>query len=325
MAAFEEYIYFIIKNQNNLTKKESNKVKSIDFKDLQGGVNKKFDPYRGYVITMKDSGRSDYDKESSVKNILNNSTYIPKFLAERGIQKEYFNSFISFQNELDEDVGELYGRQKEDFRKVSLYEDMITKGYNEIIERQQLFSCIHQLLFIHFILFINGIKHGDMHMKNIKWIKFNYGNQAFFNIKAFDFGHAILDCKGVYGGQRYADLDYLFKRSSQKKACFTTNKHNFRIVGFFEGISRKLDYSNETNQDRMEKHFPLHHLLTNHNVNNLRRFSKENAVKFLEIEGNFLEKNLRRINNKNINNQEACEAVLKEFISTSERIVNQLR
>ena len=48
-----------------------------------------------------------------------------------------------------------------------------------INEKELLFSCIYQLLFIHFILFINRIKHGDMHMKNIKLMKSSNQDHTF--------------------------------------------------------------------------------------------------------------------------------------------------
>lgn len=65
----------------------------------------------------------------------------------------------------------------------------------------------------------------------------------FLNIKAFDFGHLVINCSGLHGGQRYADIHYLFKQKSQKKSLLNTNTNNLRIVGFFESYSRKKPIS----------------------------------------------------------------------------------
>ena len=75
----------------------------------------------------------------------------------------------------------------------------------------------------------------------------------------------------------------------------------------------------------MEKHFPLHHLLTNHQVPNLRKIHKNIAIDFLNREGDRLERNLREIKDKNITNEYSCNLVLKEFAASSERVVGILR
>lgn len=313
MVSFYEYIQHVI-DSNKVLKEKNLDKKKLNLKDLSGGVNKKFDPSMGRVITMKNNARSDYEKEDRVKKVLEENDYTPSFL--KSLDKPYYYYFISFQNSLDDsdDVEELYGRERVDFRRVSIYENMNPSGYLYINQRQQLFSCIHQLMFIHFILFVNRIKHGDMHMKNIKWIKFHKNNKDFYSIKAFDFGHAEVNCGGIIGS-RYTDINYLFKLKSQKKF----------LVGFFEGKSRLKDYISGENQNRIEKHFPLHHLLTNHQVPSLKKMHKNIAIDFLNREGDRLERNLRKIKDKDITNQYSCNLVLKEFAASSERVVGMLR
>lgn len=313
MASFYEYIKHVV-DFNGMLKPKILDNRRLIFEDLSGGVNKKFDPSMGRVITMRNNARSDYTKEDSVKSVLENNCYTPSFL--KGVDKSYYEYFISFQNSLDDSdvVIDLHGRERADFRKVSIYQNMNSSGYLYINERQQLFSCIHQLMFIHFILFVNRIKHGDMHMKNIKWIKFNKNNKDYFSIKAFDFGHAAVNCSGVVGS-RYTDINYLFRLKSQKKS----------IIGYFEGRSRRQDYLGNRNPGRMEKHFPLHHFLTNHEVPSLRKRDKAEAIDILDREGVRLEQRLRRIENKDIGNRVTSERVLSEFAKASERLVDLLR
>ena len=90
----------------------------------------------------------------------------------------------------------------------------------------------------------------------------------------------VINCSGSHGGQRYADIRYLFKQKSQKKSLLTTNTNNLRIVGFFESYYRKKTYILGTDKDRMEKHFPLHHLLTRHNIQGLKKFKDVEAINF---------------------------------------------
>lgn len=74
----------------------------------------------------------------------------------------------------------------------------------------------------------------------------------------------------------------------------------------------------------MEKHFPLHHLLTRHNIQGLKKFKDVEAINFLKFQGDLLENKLRKIDNKDTNNNNACEKVLTEFKTTSENIARSL-
>ena len=86
-------------------------------------------------------------------------------------------------------------------------------------------------------------------------------------------------------------LYYLFTQESQKKALFSTNTDNLCIVGVFESYSRKKAYISGVDKDRMEKHFPLHPLLTKHSVEGLKKLNNTEAINFLKIQGVLLEKN----------------------------------
>ena len=74
----------------------------------------------------------------------------------------------------------------------------------------------------------------------------------------------------------------------------------------------------------MEKHFPLHHLLTRNNIQDLKKFKDVEAIYFLKFQGDLLENKLRKIDNKDTNNNNACEKVLTEFKTTSENIAGSL-
>ena len=49
-------------------------------------------------------------------------------------------------NKLDENytIQNLFGRERKDFRRVSIYEGMTNDNYININEKELLFSCIHQ-------------------------------------------------------------------------------------------------------------------------------------------------------------------------------------
>lgn len=325
---FEESIKNTLSNIRELERQTLHQAR-VSLRDLPGGANKKFNPQAGQTITTNKSARKDYINEDKARIKIRDFEYIPRFLSNSfipGGEDRYIDAFFSYQHEIESkdihqshrsnmqqsnrsNMQQSYGRQIEDIRNVSMYKGMITAGYKQITSKEQLFSCIHQLIFIHFILFMNRIKHGDMHMKNIKWIKYNLDGVDYFNIRAFDFGHAVFDCHGRHGGQRYDDLHYLFKRTSQK----------LFLAGAWEGRRRLRDLARGA--DKMEKHYPLHSLILKHNVPNLHRHSERDVIYRLQREGELLEKSLRSIQNKSPNSHDDCSNVLHFFIRTAERIV----
>ncbi len=233
-----------------------------------GGVHKKFSPEHGLVWAARDTGLSDFPKESAMQQRLGEWN-----LAHSDI--ELRDVFFSFQRELDEhdypDRGTELHQQRMRYRSVSIYNlrdlenspnhlpdrqpgktslnDYMPKlvefrreyhnnpGAMELL-RSAISHIIHQLVYIHYYMFKAGIQHGDLHMGNIKIILDNKGYPI---IKVFDFGKS----KNVTPGQgTMKDLEYF----CCKKA----------VSGFLETFKRNT-WRNDTDEAQL-KHYPLHRL-----------------------------------------------------------------
>jgi hypothetical protein len=310
---------------------EKGKIPDSKYSDAKGGVKKKFFPNQAIVVAGdKKTASGDYDKEDQV------------FARAGGIVKDP-NRYLSFQIELEDqdddnaritifrDVNREEGLgniRKNQMRRVSVYggfDDRGTRNNNQYYctlesfigsdqhnpSASELVSAIHQVIKIHEFLYLKKIKHGDMHMGNIKVIRVDEG----ILVKAFDFGKAKI--KAPEKNYTRDDLRYLIL----KKAIGSSSG----VVNHFETKSRE---KRGEDHDRQLKHYPLHKItkfLIQHydlpQVNNKEIFTK-NIHERIQLYGNQLLDNLQ---SARATGQPGYEAIqLNAIINMFELFSNQL-
>jgi hypothetical protein len=238
-----------------------------DSAPIIGGVHKKFSPEHGLVWAAKDTGMSDFPKETNMKGQLGNVN-----LASGHPIRDIF---FSFQNTLDlkeyPDRGPAPHQQNIRYRRVSVYgaldlasspnhlpnriagKTSLNDYMPKLVEYKRKYAddpnalrvlrsgishIIHQLVYIHYYMYKANIQHGDLHMGNIKIIIDNAGYPV---IKAFDFGKSKIARPGNGSTQ---DLQYFCCRTA--------------VSGFFETFKRNTWRSDDS--EKQMKHYPLHRL-----------------------------------------------------------------
>lgn len=119
---------------------------------------------------------------------------------------------------------------------------------------QNLWSCLHQVIAIHRILYLKRMTHGDMHMGNIKVIVVNRGVDRGVICKAFDFGK--YESSSDY---TRTDLRYLIDRTAVPRhlgnSSIETNKRRARWEQ--ERGNATIPRTQRTDW----KHYPLHRII----------------------------------------------------------------
>ena len=256
-----------------------------DVLPTNGGVHKAFDANRALVYAKTPSAMKDFSKEIQMKKALDSLELIQNGTKIRDI-------FFSFQNFVEN-----INANTDRYRRVSIYNsenlnktnyipkqnqsDPSLNGYYQILKNEIKYSfvfdtteryetlrnfvvqMIHQLVYIHYCMYIGEIQHVDLHMGNIKII---IDNNLFPIIKAFDFGKS----KNVNSSNdNLKDLNYFISRKA--------------VSGLFETIKRnKL---READSIEQMKHYPLHRLsclLLNHQKN---KFTEQEFIHYIEKMG----------------------------------------
>jgi len=245
---------------------EKGQIPTSRYVEARGGVKKKFFPDQAVVVAgdLK-TAIGDYAKEDQVFNRAGGGVLDP-------------HRYLSFQESLegqqgrdqDEDTRRLQlfqetnaaddhsGIRRTQMRRVSVYGGFSDRGtrinnqYYCTLEnfvredrhaptQAELVSAIHQIVAIHSFLYLKRIKHGDMHMGNIKVIRVDQG----VLLKAFDFGKAKV--KSLEKNYTRDDLRYLLF----KKAIGSSSG----VLNFFETKSRA---NRGEEHEKQLKHYPLH-------------------------------------------------------------------
>ncbi|MCP4181152.1 MAG: hypothetical protein GY756_25585 [bacterium] len=212
-----------------------------------GGKHKKFIKELGLVYATSNKGLLDFPKEDAFKESILQLSHDDNILPG----KIYF----SFQNELSkEELKDIEGpkqrHQPSRYRKVSIYEGNIHDLDKYILDlkkrcniqffflRKEIVRIVHQLVYIHYCMYMSRLMHGDLHMRNIKFFKDNNG---FPIIKAFDFGNSRVECNG---SDLFKDLKYFCNRQAVSGGCETFRRNYWR----------------SDSSKQQGKHYPLHRL-----------------------------------------------------------------
>ncbi|SIO93972.1 hypothetical protein [Vibrio spartinae] len=318
---YEEYVENINKINEELDalaiKSEYEYVKNLvkalsDKKGLPGGKHKAFDKSTGTVIPKTASGLADADREENCAKAL----------------KDYNDdNLFSFQSQVDEtifnDIKKSLGGEARNLKhpsRVSMYKfdkcNINMLGYKQ--ETASLFDfitymkgleksathgsaleiseqMIHQIIYIHEMLYRAKVKHGDAHLNNYKVIATSLGPK----IKLFDFGKAEVD---VTESNRYKDLKYLCSREAVSGSHETYWR---RVKGLWS----------ESNK----KHFPLHRIIQAHKGKS--KYGDYSAD--IEAAGNTAISALK--SNYKTNKNTTNDAVRDIFATLSDEIVNILK
>jgi len=265
----------------------------------RGGVKKKFFPRQGVVVAGdRNTATGDYRKEDDAYQRLVTETNQDQESTfqyasfqkkmdqdDRGVNDGRLRKFLA-TNRADSKANSVNLSQ---MRRVSIYGgiDPFLAGqatqYHTTLERfvndcliqgadpdQQpkeceLISCIHQVIKIHEYLYLNKITHGDMHMGNIKVIRYDQG----VLLKAFDFGKAEIKSATKWKAQRSPsrdDLRYLIEKTAVSGHIETFKRNTWR----------------KENDPSQLKHYPLHKICRLLSQEYLRRPSPGHDYNYIE-------------------------------------------